>query len=255
MANMLHLRRGLAPSGSSSCWTPRSRSPRSRSTPPPRGTHRPGPDRVRPRRLLLHPGKPLITRPLADRGARSDHRDRGPHRRRQDHPGEPHHAVLRDRRRADPPRRGGHPRPGPRRAALARSAWCCRTLCCSAAPSGRTSATAGSTRPTRRSSPPPAATFVDRFVHTLPDGYDTIIEDEGANISAGERQLITIARAFLAEPGAADPRRGHLVRRHPHRGAGPGGDGRAAHRPHQLRDRPPPLHHPRRGRDPGDGAR
>ncbi|HLS73219.1 MAG TPA: ATP-binding cassette domain-containing protein, partial [Actinomycetaceae bacterium] len=44
------------------------------------------------------------------------------------------------------------------------------------------------------------ATFVDRFVRTLPEGYDTPIEEEGANISAGERQLITIARAFLADP-------------------------------------------------------
>ena len=44
------------------------------------------------------------------------------------------------------------------------------------------------------------ATYVDRFVRTLPDGYDTTIEEEGANISAGERQLITIARAFLADP-------------------------------------------------------
>ncbi|GAA4509036.1 ABC transporter ATP-binding protein [Brevibacterium yomogidense] len=44
------------------------------------------------------------------------------------------------------------------------------------------------------------ATFVDRFVHTLPDGYETEIEDGGANVSAGERQLITIARAFLAQP-------------------------------------------------------
>ncbi len=44
------------------------------------------------------------------------------------------------------------------------------------------------------------ATYVDRFVHTLPEGYDTVIEDEGANVSAGERQLITIARAFLADP-------------------------------------------------------
>ncbi len=44
------------------------------------------------------------------------------------------------------------------------------------------------------------ATFVDRFVHSLPDGYDTVIDDEGGNISAGEKQLITIARAFLAEP-------------------------------------------------------
>ncbi|AIF41537.1 multidrug ABC transporter ATP-binding protein [Dermacoccus nishinomiyaensis] len=44
------------------------------------------------------------------------------------------------------------------------------------------------------------ATFVDRFVHSLPDGYDTIIDDEGGSISTGERQLITIARAFLARP-------------------------------------------------------
>jgi ATP-binding cassette subfamily B multidrug efflux pump len=44
------------------------------------------------------------------------------------------------------------------------------------------------------------AAFVDHFVRTLPDGYDTVIEDEGTNISAGQRQLLTIARAFLADP-------------------------------------------------------
>ncbi|MCW2528628.1 MAG: transporter related, partial [Pseudonocardiales bacterium] len=44
------------------------------------------------------------------------------------------------------------------------------------------------------------ATFVDRFVHTLPDGYDTVIDEEASNVSAGEKQLITIARAFLADP-------------------------------------------------------
>ncbi len=44
------------------------------------------------------------------------------------------------------------------------------------------------------------ATFVDRFVHSLPDGYDTVIDDEGSNVSAGEKQLLTIARAFLADP-------------------------------------------------------
>jgi len=44
------------------------------------------------------------------------------------------------------------------------------------------------------------ATYVDRFVHSLPDGYDTRVDDEGSNLSAGERQLITIARAFLARP-------------------------------------------------------
>ena len=44
------------------------------------------------------------------------------------------------------------------------------------------------------------ATYVDRFVHSLPDGYDSVIDDEGSNISAGEKQLLTIARAFLADP-------------------------------------------------------
>ncbi len=44
------------------------------------------------------------------------------------------------------------------------------------------------------------ATFVDRFVHNLPDGYDTVIDEEGGSLSAGERQLVTIARAFLADP-------------------------------------------------------
>ena len=44
------------------------------------------------------------------------------------------------------------------------------------------------------------AAYVDRFVHSLPDGYDTVLDDEAGNISAGEKQLITIARAFLARP-------------------------------------------------------
>jgi ATP-binding cassette, subfamily B, multidrug efflux pump len=44
------------------------------------------------------------------------------------------------------------------------------------------------------------ATYVDRFVHALPDGYDTLVDDEGGVISAGEKQLLTIARAFLANP-------------------------------------------------------
>lgn len=44
------------------------------------------------------------------------------------------------------------------------------------------------------------ATYVDRFVHSLPEGYDTMINDEASNLSAGEKQLVTIARAFLADP-------------------------------------------------------
>ncbi|HEX3542401.1 MAG TPA: ABC transporter ATP-binding protein [Acidimicrobiales bacterium] len=44
------------------------------------------------------------------------------------------------------------------------------------------------------------ATYVDRFVRALPDGYDTIVDDEGGVMSVGEKQLLTIARAFLANP-------------------------------------------------------
>ena len=43
------------------------------------------------------------------------------------------------------------------------------------------------------------AAHVDHFVRTLPDGYDTVLEDDASNVSAGQKQLITIARAFLAD--------------------------------------------------------
>jgi len=44
------------------------------------------------------------------------------------------------------------------------------------------------------------AAYVDHFVRTLPDGYDTVLDEDASNISAGQRQLLTIARAFLADP-------------------------------------------------------
>ncbi len=44
------------------------------------------------------------------------------------------------------------------------------------------------------------ATRVDRFVHALPEGYETVLDEDAANVSAGEKQLITIARAFVAQP-------------------------------------------------------
>ncbi|MFD9032218.1 ABC transporter ATP-binding protein [Streptomyces sp. NPDC059567] len=44
------------------------------------------------------------------------------------------------------------------------------------------------------------ATHADRFIRTLPDGYDTVLDEDGAGLSAGEKQLITIARAFLSDP-------------------------------------------------------
>jgi ATP-binding cassette subfamily B protein len=45
-----------------------------------------------------------------------------------------------------------------------------------------------------------SAAYVDRFVHALPHGYDTVVDDEGGVISVGEKQLVTIARAFLSDP-------------------------------------------------------
>ncbi|MFG3505977.1 ABC transporter ATP-binding protein [Streptomyces sp. NPDC047821] len=60
----------------------------------------------------------------------------------------------------------------------------------------------GASRPVTRAEVEEAAraAHADRFVRTLPDGYDTVIDDEGAGVSAGEKQLITIARAFLSDP-------------------------------------------------------
>ena len=99
------------------------------------------------------------------------------------------------------------------------------------------------------------ATYVDRFVHSLPDGYDTVIDDEGDNISAGEKQLLTIARAFLADPAilildeatsSVDTRTEVLIQ-----------EAMAALRSnaHELRDRAPAVDDPRRRHHPRDGAR
>jgi ATP-binding cassette subfamily B protein len=44
------------------------------------------------------------------------------------------------------------------------------------------------------------AAYVDRFVHSLPDGYETVVDEDGGNLSTGEKQLLTIARAFLSDP-------------------------------------------------------
>ena len=81
-----------------------------------------------------------------------------------------------------------------------RSAWCYRTPGCSTVRSGTTSPTAGPMRATSRFCRAAEATYVDRFVRSLPDGYDTMIDEEASNVSAGEKQLLTIARAFVAEP-------------------------------------------------------
>ena len=98
-------------------------------------------------------------------------------------------------------------------------------------------------------------TYVDRFVQSLPDGYDTMINEEGDNISSGEKQLMTIARAFLADPSilildeatsSVDTRTEVLIQE---------AMNVLLQRPHQLRHRGSALDDPWRRRDPGDGRR
>ena len=99
------------------------------------------------------------------------------------------------------------------------------------------------------------ATFVDRFVHSLPDGYDTLVDEEGASLSAGERQLITIARAFLADPAllildeatSSVDTRTELLLQHAM------GALRADRT--SVRHRSPVVDHPRRRPDPRHGGR
>ena len=72
------------------------------------------------------------------------------------------------------------------------------------------------------------ATFVDRFVHSLPDGYDTVIDEEGGNLSRRRAAAGDDRPGVPRRPRAADPRRGDQLGRHPHRAAAAAGDGRAA---------------------------
>ncbi len=210
---------------------------------------------VRGRLVPLQARRAADRAPVAGRPPRADRRDRRPDRRRQDHAGQPADALLRPRRRPDPARRHRH-RGGAARASCARgSAWCCRTPGCSAGRSATTSGTASPSATEDELLAAAKATYVDRFVRALPDGYDTVIDEESSNLSVGEKQLITIARAFLADPAilildeatsSVDTRTEVLVQ---HAMA------TLRARPHQLRDRAPAVDDPRCRRHPGHGAR
>ena len=145
------------------------------------------------------PEKPLITGLRSHRRAGPNGGHRGPYWRRQDHAGEPAVEVLRARRRPDHPRRHRHHRHSPPRAAVEVRHGAPRHLAVRRHHLGEPPLR----QPRRHRRPNLEAarvTYVDRFVHSLPEGYDTVINDEGDNISAGQKQLLTIARAFLADP-------------------------------------------------------
>ena len=99
------------------------------------------------------------------------------------------------------------------------------------------------------------AAQADHFIRTLPDSYDTSLNEEATNMSQGQKQLLTIARAFLADPAilildeatsSVDTRTEVLIQK---------AMARADAGPHELRHRPSALDHSQRRPDPGDGAR
>ena len=84
------------------------------------------------------------------------------------------------------------------------------------------------------------------FIMKMENGYDTPLQERGGNLSIGQRQLISFARALVANPQCATPRRGDGQHRHIHRDADPEGARRAAQGPYRHRHRPPPLDHQER---------
>ena len=82
----------------------------------------------------------------------------------------------------------------------------------------------------------------DDFITRLPDGYDTMLTGNGAQLSQGQRQLISIARAAVADPPAMILDEATCVHRYPHRGHRAGRHGQAHGGPHDVCHRAPPVH-------------
>ena len=220
------------------------------------GADRPArPGRVRARLV------PLRARPAADRGpvagrrARADGRDRRPDRRRQDHAGQPDHAVLRARRRPDhrstasTSRRCAASELRGQIGMVLQDTWLFGGTIRDNIAYGRPDATE-ERDPRRRQGHlrrPLRALAARRLRHRDRRG--------GQQRQRGREAADHDRPGVPGRPGAADPRRGDQLGRHPHRGAGAARDGGAARGPHQLRDRAPAVDDPRRRPDPGDGGR
>ena len=156
--------------------------------------------RVRARELCLPRGHPGDQGPVAGGRTGQHGGDRRADRGRQDHPGEPADAVLRSRFGPNPHRRGRYHIRSSRHSLRSRigmvlqDTWLFDGTIAENIAYGRPEASEDEVVAAAK------AAYVDRFVRTLPAGYQTRVSGDGANLSAGEKQLITIARAFLPQP-------------------------------------------------------
>ena len=143
---------------------------------------------------------PLIDDMTIDIAPGQNGRDRRANRRRQDDAGEPADAVLRRRQRRDSRGRRGHPRAEARRAAPHVRHGAAGHLAVLRHDSREHRLRARERERRRDRQGGPKAAQADHFIRTLPENYDTPINEEASNLSQGQKQLLTIARAFLADP-------------------------------------------------------
>ena len=92
------------------------------------------------------------------------------------------------------------------------------------------------------------------FITRLPEGYNTMLTSNGANLSRGPAAAAGHCPGRCGRPAGYDHGRGHQQHRHPHRGRCTAGHGRPDDRPYRIRDRPPAFHRKERRCDHGAGA-